>query len=72
MNEKTLTIRIKEELHAALKRMGEKQNLSLNALVNIALNEHVYKRYKLAVKAKEDVDRWYNHTEQLKKDAKKD
>ncbi len=72
MNEKCLTIRISGETHLALKRMRQKTNLSLNALVNIALNEYVGKRYKLAVKAKEDAGKWYKHTLNVKKKAQKD
>ncbi len=39
MNEKRFSIRLNELLDSALREMGEKTNLSLNALINIAVRE---------------------------------
>ncbi len=52
MNEKKLSIRINEELDNALRVMRDKTNLSLNALVNIALTEYVEKWNRCVATAK--------------------
>ena len=73
MNEKKLTIRLTEKTHWLVKERTRELNISVNALINLAIDEYI-KRWFLAEKTwGEDFKIDWNKADQYdKKDAQKD
>lgn len=46
MNEKKFTIRLSQKTYSNLKDRAVEQNLSMNALINVALNDFIEKWFK--------------------------